>query len=258
MAADDTFFQFPLCLLSLPETQDRTQAMMYYAIIEHGRKAAVDMKIADLVDAIDGDGLPGRFRRTDRTHLELAYGNKLIVITGGDAVMAAECRDRCAGHVHQYERKHGRDAVCRMRRDLLFSVRDGGMTWRDFSTLAAVYSIIGGKPFPVLVHRSMIQARGLGYKSPSIMQAEIAGRDDVSPLTEKQIRLTLDSLECAGWFARVQASARKVYFSNRMTRDDMIAHLEKSATAQGRAINNRMRDRAVMARLAALKKGAEK
>jgi hypothetical protein len=268
MASNDKFLQFPLCLLGVPVTgnaeeigRDRMSAILHYAIVEHGRKVSADATLDELQELAaeipEGD-LPGGFDRNRRGHLEYVKGSKLLGVIRGGIPRAFDHHAQCTEYVGGQAARHGRDAVCRMRMDAVLEAMTGSMTWRDFSVLAAVFSVIGWKPFPVLVHRSMIRARGLGYKSPSVMQAELVGRNDVQPLTEKQIRLTLDSLESSGWFARVQASARKVYFSNRMTRDAVIAHLEKSATAQGRAINNRMRDRAVMARLAALKKGAEK
>ena len=188
MAEHDKFFQFPLHLLAMPDTPDRAQAIMYYSIIEHGRKAAAEMTTPELMGELDApDELPRGLKKNDRRHLEMAYGQKLMGITKGTASTAVEAHKECWKIVSEYTRKHGADAVCRMRRDLLFKVRDGQMTWRDFSTLAAVYSIIGGKPFPVLVYRSMLQARQLGFKSPAIMAIELAGRDDVEALTEKAL-----------------------------------------------------------------------
>jgi hypothetical protein len=262
MATDETtFFQFPLCLLGMPEAPEKAQVIMSYALAETGIRAAAEMGMAELRDAVNtipSADLPAGMRKTDAQHLALALGNKIIGVTKGAVSGAFAAHRECKDYAAAFTARHGGDAVCRMRKDLLFDVRDGRMTWRDFSTLAAVYSIIGGKPFPVLVYRSMIQARQLGCKSPSVLEAEQGRRNNLVPLTEKQVRNTLDNLECAGWFARVQASPRKVYFSHRLTREEMIQRLEVSAAAQGRANRNRNQDKRTMARLAKLKSGAEK
>ncbi len=268
----DQFFQFELCLLSYPTAtgpdddrdkanKRRAEIIMAYSIIEHGKRTSRDMSIRELQNAaadIAPENKPIGIRRNEREHLEYAFGQKNLGITKGHAPTACQNHTDASGYVRSYTAKHGRDAVCRLRDDLLFKARDGGMKWRDFSTLAAVYSIIGGKPFPVLLYRSQIRARQLGFKSAAIMESVIADRPDLGPpLTEKQIRYTLDSLECAGWFARVQGSKRKVYFSNRLTREQMIEGLEKSAKAQGRAKLHRRQDAGIMARLQELKSGGK-
>ena len=51
---------------------------------------------------------------------------------------------------------------------------------------------------------------------------------------------------------------RKVYFSHRMTREEMTERLLKSAAAQGRSKANRKADKLLMQRIKARKNGAEK
>jgi hypothetical protein len=258
----ELFFQFELCLLSMRSVDgDLTgipEHIMGYAIMEHGRREAGDLTKAELLKAAKSRGsenLPSDMKLTTRDDLLYAYGQKLLGIAHGSVELAKANWTAASNVVGRHASAHGRDATVRIKKDLLFDVRDGGISWRDFSTLCAVYSLIGAKPYPVLIHRSMVIARQLGFKSPAIMNSELPARDDLTPLTEKQVRLTLDSLEIAGWFARIQASRRCVYFSHRLTREEMEAKLISKAMIQGRAVLNRTKDAGIQSKIKTAKAG---
>jgi hypothetical protein len=125
----------------------------------------------------------------------------------------------------------------------VWDVRNGtGMKFREFAVLAAVYSVIGNKRYPVRVTRDRIRAGALGYKSKNALfdatgRVSEAGRallnrryDHAEPLTTDQVRYTLDSLEARGCFARCHASKRQTYFSNRMGKEEMRKHLLEHKT----------------------------
>ncbi len=260
MAADDKYLQFPLSLLGLPVTgkteteigRERMSAILHYAIVEHGRKMSADMTVDDLrefADEIEDGDLPVGLSRNKREHLEYVHGGKRLGVCKGSIPRAFELHKLCTEHSRQQAARHGRDAVCRMRHDLVFKTMNGGMTWRDFSTLAAVYSVIGDKDFPVLIRRTLIQARQAGYKSPAVMKTENA-----KPLTLDQIRYTLDSLENAGCFCRIQASRKCVYFTHRMTRKAATEALTRKAIVKARTVANRSLDRQFQSELALIKK----
>ena len=87
-------------------------------------------------------------------------------------------------------------------------------------------SCIGAKSYPVRITRARIQCRALGYKSPAIMQAEIAIRTDgAAPLSLRQINYTLDALHERQFFARARANERQTFYSNRMSQGELETQL---------------------------------
>jgi len=249
----DPFFQFPLCLLNVYGNEhEKVNRIVDYSIMRYGEEITAETPAADMRDEVrrmaDNDR-PVGLNLHDRTHLSYAVGMIRLNVCKGRMRSALE-NIECAKHyIDIFTSEHGRDAEVRIKTTVALDCLNGRMTWRDFSTLAALYSIIGVKPYPVQVHRSMIQARQLGFKSPSIMRAVLEQQKDLRPLTVNQIRYTLDSLENAGWFARVQASRRKVFYSHRMTRDEIKTYLLKKHQALGRARKHRTDDRAFQAEL---------
>ncbi len=257
------YLQFPLCLLGLPldgETADaigrkRINSIFAFGLFEFGYKLSEDMSDSELLKCVEEDvsktDLPFGFKKNKRKHLEYVLAQERFGVARGHISLAWEMYKQCSNHVRDQRVRHGTDALCRIRGDVAWLVISGEIRWRDFSTLAAVYSIIGDKSHPVLIRRNMIQARQTGCKSVDVMRENRA-----QPLTEAQIRYTLDSLETAGWFCRVQASRRKVYFSHRMTRDEVEDWLKQKAFKQSRVNKNRKKDRDLQAELARLRKGA--
>src|SRR5262245_12003724 len=112
-----------------------------------------------------------------------------------------------------------------MRADLIWNTKEGEFSWRHFSVLAAIYSVIGDNVKPVLINRNMIRCRALGYKTPGVMTTALSERTDgARPLTDPQIKYDLDRLQQWGYFARVNPAAhsRRAYFSHRLTQEKMI------------------------------------
>ena len=256
---DDVFFQFPLCLMNIKaEQKQRLETMMDHAVMAHGERIMADMEPGEPIKAADAmptENRPSGLDVTKRYHQAYAIGMQRLRVTHGSMSRVMDNVHTAREHINAHTEKHGRDAVVRIRTDVWFSCYREQVPWRDFSILAGLYSVIGGKPYPVIVYRSMLQARQLGYKSHSIMAQELKRRKDLRPLTEDQIRYTLDQLECAGWFARMQASPRKVFFSNRLTREEMADKLMDKARAQGRAKRNRQTDAELQRQLRELRAG---
>jgi len=138
------------------------------------------------------------------------------------------------------------------------------ISYREFFTICGLYAALGNKKHS-RVTRDRIRAAAMGYKSNRMLFSEnssispagvslLAQRADrMQPQTVNQIRTTLDSLEEKQFFARVQPSRRHVYFSNRLTRDQLGAALfSMRATRTSSVLRaNRQSDRELQARIRA-------
>jgi len=165
-------------------------------------------ELKERVQGIDKASLPGDFRCGIRDHLVIAVARDTLKITGGTVQQTLQQFEFMDTFIRKMENQYGRFPVVRMRNDFVWDVIHGRMEYRDFAVLVGVYSVIGAKDFPVRIIRQRIIAAAMGYKSPSMMTPEVlkAREDKAQPLTENQLRCTLDGLEARSLFARVQAS----------------------------------------------------
>ena len=228
MSNNDAYFQLPLSCLAYggPDHKQRLHAIIDWCIMDRANdistketKAALILKIED----VKRDSLPAEFSRNRLDHLAIVAARMMLRITGGNISGTMATAESVSSFIATFERVNGRSPTVRIRNDLLWDCVHGSMTYRDFSVLCAIYSVIGAKEYPVIITRDRIIAGQLGYKSPSIMTPEAltSRTDGAKPLTVKQVRKTLDELEHRSLITRIQASKRKVYFSNRMSRDEM-------------------------------------
>jgi len=232
--AGERFF-IPVTLPPLQEIIDerlkkyhiaRLRFILHYSLVEYAPLFAKNMEDSDLLDFmqkhIPEDELPAGFDKTRRDHLEFVFAQCTLGFTGGNLEAARKCYAVCREYVDSQQARRGKkDAYCRTRIDAVWDTLYGKMSWRDFTTLAAVYSKIGDKETPVLIRRSEIQARQTGNMKQKAMRANGA-----QPLTLDQIRYTLDRLVKRGWVARYRHKRRNTYYAKRMTSEGIKRWLE--------------------------------
>src|SRR5688572_11295307 len=219
MAAQDKFLQFPLCALALPgEPKDILGTIISYGLCEAGLAILRTRDAEELKRLCAEYGLPRS--QYDGWALRAAVGAKLCGIMPGSLDACVERHAKLAAHVREREKAYGTDALVRMRKDVCFEVRDGGgMSFREFRILCAIYSLLG-KHLYRAIRFKMIGARACGCKSEAVMDSELhAGWPLPAPFTIKQLRLTVAKLHELGWFARVTPDphGRVTYYSNRMS-----------------------------------------
>jgi hypothetical protein len=153
--------------------------------------------------------------------------------------------------VSEYEAKHGKDALVFISTGLFWNCHTHDYPkWREFSTLCGINSVFGlqNAKTPILLRRSMITARQLGYKTPKIMKLELANRKDQKPLTAQQMRDSLDILEAAGnppLIQRCLASRTNMYFSTGNTHQELQDAVKKIIVARAKIRVLREHDRKV-------------
>lgn len=225
------YFQFPLCCLSFGgDYKARLYHIMHYCIVVAGAQKRESMTRDELTEyamEYDKQRWPFGVKMTVLQHLEILAGMKLLCVGNGSIENTQSQAAALASHIRDATAKEGAHPLVRIRNDLFWDCINGGLPYRDFSVLAAVYAAIGSKTFPVRVTRDRIQAGAMGYKTKATMTPEALAQrtDGATPLSENQIRYTLDHLEATTLLTRVQLSPRKVFFSNRMTAEQMREQL---------------------------------
>ncbi len=219
---ENPYFQFPLCALSFGDTElDRLNSIIDLGLMQVGLKlyrgATTEQREQFVSSQRNCSKLPSDFRVKELWHVPLLYGADTLGITIGSCVSGLERYRKLEAYISEFEKRHGRDALLRIKKGWVFDARDGkGLSYRELSVLCAIYSVIGDKEL-CRVTRERIRQRALGYRSAAIMAAELPNRlDKQSPLTERQLRNTIERLHQNKFFARATFARRITYYSIRL------------------------------------------
>ena len=254
MAKQDPYFQFPIALLAWGDDwTSRTRAIVNFCVMEVGKTFLLRMteeEADEIIQQFDPKNLPIGFDAGRDEHRAIAVAYSKLNIRQGSVRAIISNFQEGTSFLRQFPRKI---PDVRLRGELVWDcINGGGITYRELSVLAGVYSVIGSKAYPVIVRRDMIAARQLGYASPQMLIGEAGQKmlservDKATPLSASQIRSTLDVLEAKGLFVRVAAAKRSTYFSHRMTREEMTSKLLHNITARRqRLAENRDLDQAL-------------
>ena len=218
------YIQFPLCALAYgAEMRPRLEALIGYGCVGAGHvllnRLTGDVRALKIAELSRLPKLPTGTNLKKADHVAALLGEHQIKIQIHDLPTLVKRWDDLRTFRYSYEVSHGRDVEVRVEKKLVFETRDNqGMSYREFSVLAALYSSIGAKGYPVRVTRDRIQCRQLGYKSPAIMATELPKRTDgAKPLSLHQINHTLNALHERRFFARARANERQTFYSHRMS-----------------------------------------
>ena len=237
----DSYIQFPLCLLSYgSNVKTRMHAIMTSAAVTAGlgytEKQTAEFIAERFAESILPSELEDVYECGDNPycHKEIVIGMHILKLNLSRDLFVSMTENPWAVRqfCYEMEQKHGKCPLVRIKAAYAEEVLNrSGMSYRDFSILCAIYSIIGSKEYSRIT-RDQIRARSMGYKSATALfskdsdltengQKLLNEREDhAKPLTTDQIRYTLDRLE-TGHFARVVAGKREVFFSHRMNRVEL-------------------------------------
>ena len=214
----DDYFQFPLCALAYEgDIRTRLNAIIDYALIEAGAKLFQKLTVGQRQEFINTQRregkLPHNFDASNWDYNAVLYGASILRVNyHGNYDSALRWHKSLSKFIRSFEGEHGRDALVRIKQAWLFKTRDGkGITYREFSVLCAIFSALGDKKM-VIVTRHRVVRCALGYRKRLILDSELSRRKDkASPLTERQVRDTIDRLHRNKFFARATVSRRFTY-----------------------------------------------
>jgi hypothetical protein len=216
------YFQFPLCALSFGENAyARLNAILDYSVVEAGSKLFRKLTVAEQNEFLRGKLASRRNRGGvgpyDGLRHAAFYGAHVIGVIYHDLDAVIERHKAMRLHICDFVSRCEADAQVRIKKDWLFKARDErGISYREFSVLCGIFSAIGDKE-QAHVTRDRIRRCALGYRTAAIMQAELPHRaDNAQPLTERQLRDTIERLHQNKFFARCTVARRITYYSIRL------------------------------------------
>ena len=214
------YFQFPLCLLAFrSEYKDRLRHIVSYCVCEHEQR---------LIRA--SADVPG--------NTALLEAAKFLNVNLGSPDAAIHRWKAATRFIHQWQGRYGRDASVRIATALLWEAHDNtGLTYREFSILCAINSVIGNRrSVPRRITEPSIRVRAAGFKSWKVANRELA-RDELRKaelLTAHQVRYTLESLHQRKLFARARVGAKTVKYMVGVSDSFLRASLLQTETYHSR------------------------
>jgi hypothetical protein len=218
------FFCFPLCLLAMPADDDKRR--MLVIVSNAMERAGTEAKIEDESQRIGSYLIRNEvsgYNGSER-HKAMVRGAIVCNVSMHNLPNTIKEADGCRAFTQHNERLYGPGPLVFISTELFWECRDRDEpTYREFTTLCGINSIIGFKKTPVLIRRGMVIARQLGFKTPAVMEAELKKNPALKPLTTQQLRNTLDHLEARDLLRRCQATRTCVYFSTTMPDEELRA-----------------------------------
>jgi hypothetical protein len=238
------YFQFPLCALSLPDSQvDRLDCIISYGCIEVGKheweKLNGQQKQAWSTSPPISQSRDAKVDLAKIAHVQALLGGDRLNVTIGHATSTVARHARLSRFLADFERKHGRDVQVRLVTELVFDARDDkGFSFAELAVIAAIYSKIGASKGAVRITREEIWRRAQGFKSKLAFSRETAAQQPY--LTRRKARSVIESLHERRFFARVTYARRQTYYSHRLTADELANSVFQQKTRTARARHTRI------------------
>jgi hypothetical protein len=240
MGSNKGYFQFPLCLLAFgKDYKERLQHIVSYCVCEQARRTNPTFPESTLDSSLD--------QAASFLHVSIGSYDRTI----------SQWKE-ADSFVDRWKGRYGKDALVRIGTSLLWEAHNGtGVSYREFSILCAINSIIGKRrTTPRRITEPRIRARAAGFKSWHVAQSELESdkRGKERLLTIDQVRYTLKNLHQRGFFARARVSARRVMYMLGVTNDQLHALLLPRETYRSRFnVERAKKDAELMAAIRAAK-----
>ena len=210
MGESKGYFQFPLCLLAFgKDYKERLEYIVSYCLYEQARRTNAKFS-----------------RPAGKTSLDAAA--TFLGVTIGSHQSTTFRWKEADRFVCGWEQRNGKDALVRIGTTLLWEAYNAtGVTYREFSLLCAINSIIGSRSTPMRITEPSILIRAAGFKSWKIAKTELLSDESRKKrlLTPYQVRYTLERLHERRFFARARVGAKKVKYMLRVSDDQLRAML---------------------------------
>ncbi|QDV66161.1 hypothetical protein [Crateriforma conspicua] len=243
MSTTDKFFQFPIAALRTDKRLDeidehekrRTIGRIIDYSIQHVAFTADGLSSEDVEAAADNycESNPSVTKPPSRWKRQILYAADILGVSySGDPNYNAT-RDV----FNEINTCPGGDRQVRVRTDLVWSARDEeSWTFRQFAVLAAIYAGVGANKKARLSF-DYIAAMACGCSTMAEYDQHVPPENRMS---RRQVRWTVESLDDRGLFARATPDGRRMHYSMRLSKPELMTMLaEELAKKEAKRSNQR-------------------
>ncbi len=226
---DKTFFQFPLCLLTISKDRDEIiNNIISYCVCEKALSYKYDVNnISEF--GYDEDTIQKKFYDYDFNnplHNKILKAANFFTITLGSIGRNIKTHEKVSKFISNFEFRNGKDSFAAIGKNLAFECRDKGFNFEHFKILCAINSIVGKRKKFVRITYSRIKYAMHGYRSKVIYEKEKA---NVDLLSDKQLKHRIDFLNAKKFYSKFTYARRQIYFSTRINSDEELREAVKKS-----------------------------
>lgn len=213
------FLEFPLFFLTLITNKEDLEKITRWCIVDNALRRN-DLPIQRFKQ-LKQEKLPKDFKSNPWYKSILMSANELK-INYQSFIEVMDIYFELDQALELYQNKYGKDAICRIGRDLIFETIEGKSALDLFKVLCAIQSILGKDIYMKRITKEFIRYRMHGYKSKKIMMKE---NPDLVLMTDKMLTYRIDKLHRKNFISKLTLKRRLSYYSTWLTDDQLIDHV---------------------------------
>jgi hypothetical protein len=239
---DGKFLDFPLCCLAyIADDKNKLNEIANYCVIGKALKMDHNYKIKGRIKDTDFSYMTAKdFDITQKFHLSIALASNNLGINLSSIEDATNSWLKINEFVNQYERKYGKDAYCRMGRQLTYEVIAGNLPLRIYLVLAAIHAILGKRNSFLRITYERIAYCMKGFKRKEIATKE---NPNLKLLSDRQIGTCVDKLREKNLIRIFIYNRREKFYSTRIKYDDALMEFVAKKKIQQAEKKYNVRDR---------------
>jgi hypothetical protein len=226
---DKKFLEFPLSvLIFLAGKRERINDLMGYCIVKQTDKVNLsNSEINNLVKHL----IEEREKTIYGYKKESIYHKKILIAASHFGIIIPNVYsvideyNRVLELISPFITRNGKDAYCRIGKELLFDVREGKFDYKLFSVLCGIQSILRDDKFKRITYDRIRYAMH-GYKCKSVYEKENPG---IKLLTDRQLKRLVDLLHAKQFFSRFTYANRQIFYSTKIDSDDQLREIVKQS-----------------------------
>lgn len=228
---DGKFLDFPLCCLAyVAGDKNKLDEVANFCVVEKAFKMDNNYKIKGRIKATDFSFMTAKdFDITQKLHLAIALFAKDLGIKINSIEEATNSWLRIKEFVGQYELKYGKDAYCRMGRQITFEVIYGELPLRMYLVLAAIHSILGKRNSFLRITYERIAYCMTGFKRK---EYAIMENPKQKLLTDRQIGTCVEKLREKNLIRVFVCNRREKFYSTRIKYEETLREIVAKSKLQ--------------------------
>lgn len=219
---DSIFLEFPLCALSFP-TDEKVATIISYCILKNAKRVTYFNK--KMLSKISEEWIPNDFDIDDTLACMILHSALELKIRINSISEVREQYDELHNYISNFEIKFGKDAFCRIGKELINQTKEGLFEYNKFSILCAISSVLGKHALYKRITKDRISYRMLGYKSLDIYKN--LNKNEKLP-TRRQIERLVNILHAKEFFGKFTYARRITYYSTKLNDDELRKAVFKS------------------------------